>query len=480
MPVDRDAMVESVPNRRWLAIASGLLLILLFAREPRVFLEPAFWAEEIDLFFANALYLGGESLWNNAGARAGYSNAAAALAAWFASLSIDFAPGIALALSALFQFAALVLALFAPRRELNGTLERVLLAFVILWFPYAGGTGEAWFNSINSQVHLGIAALLLALGEPPRSAAGRLAANALLAVAVVSGPYAVVLLPIFLYRAKLDPGDGRRVQVWVVAAGLLFQFGSAMLAMSSGKVADSKSVAATGTLTFYAAALFQFWFAVIGEYLGRYSLYALALPAPAVDAKVSLAQLVAVAAAPLAVLALLARSTSRTARIALFAAVTWSLLTAFFSVNSLPGFRYAVPATAALGVALLAWSRSAEGWVRGVPITILVLGLVSGAAEYFLLGIRIGTVAPWQEQIAAWRGPGFQGVWIPERVVFTPSRAGSPGAPALDDVRGAQRRAGRGRRQRGGRSRRGWAAGLFRDRRARLRGSGPAAVADSP
>lgn len=380
-------------------VALGSLLL----RNPEVIRHPSFWAEELDLYFANAHAFGAAAFLENASLHAGYLNLAASLAAWLAALvSLEHAARVTVGLGFLMQATPLLVAVFGRRRWAESVTLRCLLAAVLLWFPYASGTAEAWLNTINAQVHFGVLGLLLVLGDEPLSRVGRVASNFGLLLAGLSGPYAVALMPLFVWRSHTEVGAWRQQQTRVILAAAAVQVAVAAFGWSTGLLTDAKSPASVGSATIYAAALFQFWFPIVGEYAGSLILHALGLPLPAAGKSVSPMAIAVVCTLPMLAVLSFARAREMHVRLAIFAGIIWCALTVAFSVNAFPAFRYAVPGATAFGIALLGFVSSAPRRFAAPTLAVLAIGIATGVVEWLAIPARFQP-PPWELQVADWR-----------------------------------------------------------------------------
>jgi hypothetical protein len=401
-----------------IALAAIGIAVVLFARAPLVFTSPRFWAEEADLFFAHALFSpGAQSLLVSPSVRAGYVNLYASIAAFAAAklAPLELATAVTLVFSAAAQLLPLGLALFGPRTALATLPQRVALCATLMFFPYANGTAETWFNVINSQVHFGLAALVLLMdGADQRHPWYRALGRGTLLLGSLTGAYVDALLPAFLWRARATGSTEDRARVKLVLLGIAVQVAAVGLAFASGQFRDQKAPAlAFGRL--YSAAVFHVWYPIAGEMVGARWLHELGLPVPW-SAEIAngigagpASALAVLAAFGLALFLAYSVRGALTGRLVALAWLGWTGLVVLFSVNGFPAFRYAVAPACALGtLALLAVTAPSVPIARRlIPAVVLLAGVGTGAFEYALTPDkatgRHGLSVPWREEVAAWR-----------------------------------------------------------------------------
>ncbi|MBB5047015.1 hypothetical protein HNR60_001767 [Rhodopseudomonas rhenobacensis] len=169
-------------------IAAGLVgALVLFLRSPDVFINPQFWAEDGPVFWQDQAELGWRALFKP---YAGYFNVAprlvAALASW---LNPAHAPRV-------FGLAAIALTLWSACTAstcVDDPRLGVLLAIGLLLPPIYGG--EVFGNVTNTQWLMAPTLALLLASKP---APNRVA---FAAIAGLSGPFSVFLLPLAAARA---------------------------------------------------------------------------------------------------------------------------------------------------------------------------------------------------------------------------------------------------------------------------------------
>lgn len=166
-----------------------LVVVLMASRRWDAFLMPQFWAEDAVIFFADAERLGYRSL---PAQYAGYYNAAPRLVAWGGtSLPIAWLPTCYLVAALAFTCAAVwcVVSAHADRSP----WERLALAATPMLVPFSR---EILGVLTNSQWILCLAMTSAYIARAPRGALPWSIWVVMLALAMLSGPFALVFLPV--------------------------------------------------------------------------------------------------------------------------------------------------------------------------------------------------------------------------------------------------------------------------------------------
>lgn len=204
---------------------------LIVAREPGLFLQPRFWAEEGTVYFAHAhrhpdllslfvLHQGYLSLVANM----------AALAA--AALPLEHAPAATTLVAFAVQLLPVALVLLGPSAHWSHLEQRFCVAAVIV---LGWANTEIWLNTINAQFHLALAAFLcLLLDEAQMGSAVRRAVLALALLAPLSSPSSLFLLPLFAVTALWQATPFSRLRAVCFLAGCILQLGAVALTAQSG------------------------------------------------------------------------------------------------------------------------------------------------------------------------------------------------------------------------------------------------------
>lgn len=179
-------------HARALFLVFALALIVIVLRDISLFRNPQFYAEDGAVWYAQA-YNGGwwHSLLNPDG---GYLNTLQRLAAG-AALLVPFrwAPLVMATAGLLIQ--ALPVPILLSERCRNWSPLPVRMAFAA-GYVLLPDAREIHVVCTNSQWHLGLALLFIALAAPPRTVLQKAFDLALLIVAAVSGPFPILSLPI--------------------------------------------------------------------------------------------------------------------------------------------------------------------------------------------------------------------------------------------------------------------------------------------
>jgi hypothetical protein len=170
---------------------------VLVTRRPDAILDPQFWAEDGTIFFSQAYNLG----WFHAlfHAYAGYFHAIPRLAASLALLApLSIAP-LVTNLIAIGLWALPVNLLLSARSAAWGSLQyRGLLACSYLALP---NCAEVGYGVTNSQWLVALSAFLLLVAAPAKTRGIRIAELFFLALAGLTGPFSLFLLPIAIFLA---------------------------------------------------------------------------------------------------------------------------------------------------------------------------------------------------------------------------------------------------------------------------------------
>lgn len=356
------------PSSVRLAALSGYLLLVVL-RAPILVLRPRIWAEEGSVYLQAAYDRGWSALFEP---HFGYLSLLANLAGLLASLApLGAAPTVTLIISAVVQCIPAWLILRSRASVLARPWVRMLALVALVLAPSA--TGEIWLNSINSQHFLGLACCLLLLDPPAHRWRGQ--GLWILALAGLSSPASIFLLPLFLVRSY-----ALRTPAASVVLGLCLPVQlAAHLADQGNRPPPVDMVSRVAYVIRAFAQLFA------NPSTGRVILGPLVL--------VVVTWMVWRARVPVAVVAWLATVTSA-------GLATW------FSLGGVGGQRYAYAPGCCLAIALLAvaTARGTRRWVRGVAWAMLLTYFVMGLITYFAMDAYVGPNFPdWQGQALAFQ-----------------------------------------------------------------------------
>ncbi len=200
------------PRAKWLQAPrtlAGLVLVcavLLALRKPWALHTPQLWAEDGSIFLTQDEQMGLRAFFEPYN---GYLHLLPRLIAWIASHTADVAWWPAIYNGLAF---ALNLALFA--RLASRRIELPGKAWLMLAFVLVVGTGEVLINVTNVQWVTAFFLVLQLFTAPATNAGQRLGDLALLGVVGLNGPFAIVLLPVFAWRAWRD----RQLDAWLALA----------------------------------------------------------------------------------------------------------------------------------------------------------------------------------------------------------------------------------------------------------------------
>lgn len=207
--IDRLQAVGRLPPRTVLPI----IALIAVLRTPDILVRPQFWAEDGAVFFAQQWMDGGFPLFT---AYAGYLHllprsvaAAAALAppAWAPAIYAGVGLLVTIGVAALF---------LSDRLALPG---RPLLALAVVLVPH---DGEVFGCTVNTQWILALALLAIPFMEPPTRRAGAVAETLAVAVMGLTGPFGVMLLPVYVWRIwahRRTPAERSRLLRLTVVLG---------------------------------------------------------------------------------------------------------------------------------------------------------------------------------------------------------------------------------------------------------------------
>ncbi len=210
-----EGTASPVNSSRWWAIAgAGLLLV---ARKPWALTTPQLWAED------GSIFLSQNDQW---GARAifapfqGYLHVLPRLIAWAASHLADPA-----AWPLFYNCAALVVTILLFARITSPRIELPGNPWLVLAFVLVAGTGEVLLNITNLQWLTAFFLVQQLLIARPVTRAQRVGDLALMLVVGLTGPFALLLLPLFAWRWWRDRHRDNLALLLVVTACAAVQAG---------------------------------------------------------------------------------------------------------------------------------------------------------------------------------------------------------------------------------------------------------------
>ncbi len=201
----RTAWLLAPRTLAWLVLVCAMLLAL---RKPWALHTPQFWAEDGSIFLQQDHDMGLRAWWQPYN---GYLHLLPRLIAWIASHTADVAWWPAIYNSLAFALNVGLFARLASRRvELPGK------AWLMLAFVLVVGTGEVLINVTNLQWVTAFFLVLQLFTARAETWPQRLGDLALLVVVGLNGPFAIVLLPVFAWRAWRD----RQLDAWLALGAI--------------------------------------------------------------------------------------------------------------------------------------------------------------------------------------------------------------------------------------------------------------------
>ena len=218
------AATRSGPAGVTFAALLAIFATLVALRLPMAWVEGRFQDEEATVFLAYAWHFPSEALFRSFG---GYLNIAAngvtlllAELVKGGTISLERAPYFTMAAGLLAQLIPALLILMSRSPWLADLRTRIVALLVLVLMP---ATEEVFLNVLHIQFHLALAvALILALDR----SRGRMMSwfeGAILVVAPLCGPGAIVFLPLLALRAIVDRDAGRWRQFALLGIGAAIQ-----------------------------------------------------------------------------------------------------------------------------------------------------------------------------------------------------------------------------------------------------------------
>jgi hypothetical protein len=236
---------EHLPRRYRVVVLLGLLAAAI-SRAPYLLLHGRFFAEEGSVYFAHAKLQGAWFIGRNIGYVYAFCNASAWLAV---RAPIEQAPIVTAWLSLGVVAAVAWAALSLPSDLLPTAGTRIAAATLLVVGPLA--VPVVWLNTTNSQGYFGILALLfLFVDVSAIRRATLVAVAAVLGLAGLSGLYAAILAPLFVYRAVRERTRRRILLASVISLCALVQLVVVLDSNASGSLAAGRgSFPGLGELT---------------------------------------------------------------------------------------------------------------------------------------------------------------------------------------------------------------------------------------
>lgn len=203
----------------------AVFAVLILLRLPEATWHGRLQGEEGTIFLAYAWHRDAwDALWRSFG---GYlnlgANASTLLAARLVQggvLPLEQVPRLTMGVALAFQMLPAALLLWGRANWLTARWGYALSLAMIALAPFSE---EVWLNVLHIQFHLTLCCALILVLEPPSSRRGWAAQAAVLLLAPLCGPGAMVLGPLFLARTLFDRSPARLVQTALLGLGSLTQ-----------------------------------------------------------------------------------------------------------------------------------------------------------------------------------------------------------------------------------------------------------------
>ncbi|MGE3841854.1 MAG: hypothetical protein AB7I50_09730 [Vicinamibacterales bacterium] len=209
------------------AVILGAACAILFARKPDAWLNPQLWAEDGAIFVRDAWLRGLAAIVEP---YAGYLHLLPRFVAAVArNLPVALVPRVFLA-GSLLPVIALAALLSSPRLPLHSRDRLILMAVAVL----PPMPGEVLLNTTNAQWILGFVFVTLLFVEDDARRHRAWGDAALLSLAGLTGPFSLVLAPLHIARAFLQPRRANVIRAVAVALAASVQ---GLLLARSGRMA---------------------------------------------------------------------------------------------------------------------------------------------------------------------------------------------------------------------------------------------------
>jgi hypothetical protein len=191
-PATKRSVLDFVAMRgmTWLVLIGAVLLAL---RKPWALHTPQLWAEDGSIFLTQDEQMGVRAWWEPYN---GYLHLLPRLIAWIASHTADPAWWPAIYNGLAFSATVALFARMASRR-----VELPAKPWLMLTFVLVVGTGEVLINVTNLQWVTAFFLVLQLFTAPASTVAQRIADILILLLIGLNGPFAIVFLPLFAWRA---------------------------------------------------------------------------------------------------------------------------------------------------------------------------------------------------------------------------------------------------------------------------------------
>ena len=363
-------------------------------RDPLVFFEPRFWAEEGTVFYAHSLQSGFfDGIIFAPKYTAGYFSLTATIPATVAAKFVqpEYAPFVTTYFSLIFYLGVFWMLLWGRSYVFDSLPKKILACLIVLFFPYTQATQETWLNTINLQVYCGLIAFLIAFDPTEEIKGFRLwASRGTLAFCGLSGIYAIALSPLFagiwLWRRTRES----LIRTVIIGGTGGLQLSLFLYLKHSDLLSTTKIASFFWAKSALALLVYQMIFPIFGvswSYVLIDTLQlkqALILPVGESHQYAVLAGWVSLVLIAAIVMGLVGKRADVRAYLLLAGFICVSLVTSVFSMHGIPGGRYSVMPSILFGMLLLAVCSTSSGSVirKAVAVCFLTLGIATGLLGY--------------------------------------------------------------------------------------------------
>ncbi len=390
---------RSVTRTEKLVLLLGYAVLVL-ARMPHVVISGRLWAEEGNVYLANA--------WNNgwwgaiAAIHEDYLNLAATLATLLAVHlePLRDAPYVTVAFALGIQLLPPLLLLTSGLVWLRDRLPLIAALLLVLTPPLSS---EVWLNSITSHFHMMVAVGII-LAAPLRGGAVGALRGAVLLAAPLCGPGSIFAAPLFVLRALCDRSRGRAGQAALICAASLVQ-----MAIYATHYAPGRHLALSLPLLLIVLFVKNLLVPLAGAHLARIADGHFILPSLLAHHWPLLPIAGSVLGFGLLGAAILQRAREEVAWLYACALVMalLSYMGAMLGGTDMAsvdfGMRYGYAPMVLIGLSVLGLAATARGTTRLVAGALVAWLIVIGAAEYFQVPREMASGPDWRAEVAAWR-----------------------------------------------------------------------------
>ncbi|NTW97394.1 MAG: hypothetical protein HGB28_02470 [Oscillochloris sp.] len=207
---------------QWLLFIGGILVIYL--REPLLFLEPRIWAEDGSRYYLYAYYFSHSPLWYKSllGVHVGYfalwPNITSTIAANL--FSVENAALVITLMAFFAQLIPLGIIILGKSEYWSTYPKKIIGIFIYLLVPISN---EIWLNTATIQFFFAFAALLILIEPTDNSRQRTWAYRSIIGIAGLTGIASSPLVPIFALLTWVSKARERLIQTIMLGCCALFQ-----------------------------------------------------------------------------------------------------------------------------------------------------------------------------------------------------------------------------------------------------------------